>query len=326
MEEGNSKSDLKPVRQLGVRTTGNLKPSVSGRSSPRNSPLYRRVHSSRTRRENKANSVKWLFWRSNLVVLWLMLVIFWAYIGFHVQSKWAHGDHGKEEHIGYQSKAGSSGKLAGNSIALNQDFVTEKGKNSTSIKIGDTQIKKANEIPTKVKTTKKRSRRSERRLRRASAKLKGMALNNRTGEIEEGMIPRRNTSYGLIVGPFGKTENNILGWNGEKMWGTCDRKNEFAHIVRSQSFVLVLHELSMTGAPLSMMELASEILSCGGTVFAVVLSRKGGLLTELDRRGIKVLGDRGQISFKTAMKADVIIAGSAVCSSWIGQELSNYDL
>ncbi|XP_074570957.1 uncharacterized protein LOC141827571 isoform X2 [Curcuma longa] len=324
MEEGNSKSDLKPVRQLGIRTTGNLKPSMSGRFSPRNSPHYRKVHSNRTRRENKASSVKWLFWRSKLVVLWLMLVIFWAYIGFHVQSKWAHGDHGKEELIGYQSKAGSSGKLAGNSITLNQDFVTEKGKNLTSIKIGDTQIKKAKEVPTKVNTTKKRSRRLERRLRRASAKSKGMALENKTGEIEEGMIPRRNTSYGLIVGPFGKAEDNILGWNGEKMWGTCDRKNEFAHIVRSQSFVLVLHELSMTGAPLSMMELASEILSCGGTVFAVVLSRKGGLLTELDRRGIKVVKDRAQISFKTAMKADVIIAGSAVCSSWIGQYLAHF--
>ncbi|KAG6486262.1 uncharacterized protein LOC122008709 [Zingiber officinale] len=346
MEEGNSKSDLKSLRKLGVRTTGNLKPSVSGRFSPRNSPLNGRLHSSRTRRENKATSVKWLFWRSNLVVLWLMLVIFWAYIGFHVQSKWAHGDHRKEELIGYQSKAGSSGKLAGNSITWNQDFVTENGKNltlikigdtqtkkakevptkanTTKIKIGDTQTKKVKEVPTKANTTKKRSRRSERRLQRASAKLKGMALENKTGEIEEGMIPRRNTSYGLIVGPFGKAEDNILGWNGEKMWGTCDRKNEFAHIVRSQSFVLVLHELSMTGAPLSMMELASEILSCGGTVFAVVLSRKGGLLTELDKRGIKVVKDRAQISFKTAMKADVIIAGSAVCSSWIEQYLAHF--
>lgn len=75
----------------------------------------------------------------------------------------------------------------------------------------------------------------------------------------------------------------------------------------------------MTGAPLSMMELATELMSCGATVSAVVLSRKGGLLGELSRRGIKVLPDKAELSYKTAIKADLVIAGSAVCESWIGK-------
>ena len=75
----------------------------------------------------------------------------------------------------------------------------------------------------------------------------------------------------------------------------------------------------MTGAPLSMMELATELLSCGATVSDAVLSKKGGLMPELARRRIKVVEDRGELSFKTSMKADLVIAGSAVCASWIGK-------
>jgi hypothetical protein len=77
----------------------------------------------------------------------------------------------------------------------------------------------------------------------------------------------------------------------------------------------------MTGAPLSMMELATELMSCGANVSAVVLSKKGGLMQELIRRQIKVIDDKFDHSFKAAMKSDLVIAGSAVCSSWIGMIL-----
>ncbi|KAK4361931.1 hypothetical protein RND71_017172 [Anisodus tanguticus] len=75
----------------------------------------------------------------------------------------------------------------------------------------------------------------------------------------------------------------------------------------------------MTGAPLAMLELATELLSCGATVYVVPLSKRGGLMSELSRRKMKVLEDKSDLSFKTAMKADLIIAGSAVCASWIEQ-------
>ncbi|KAH7866459.1 hypothetical protein Vadar_020653 [Vaccinium darrowii] len=125
---------------------------------------------------------------------------------------------------------------------------------------------------------------------------------------------RNSTTYGLIVGPFGATEDRILE---KRPTGSCDRNGEFARIVRSRKFVLVFHELTMTGAPLSMMELATELLSCEATVSVVVLKRKGGLMPELLRRKINVVADKSIGSFKTAVEADLVIAGSAVCASWI---------
>ncbi|CAA2965666.1 glycosyl transferase family 1 family [Olea europaea subsp. europaea] len=109
-----------------------------------------------------------------------------------------------------------------------------------------------------------------------------------------------------------------MEWSPEKRSGTCDRKGAFVHLVGSRKFVLIFHELSMTGTPLAMMELATEFLSCGATISVIVLNKKGGLMPELARRKIKVLEDKTDLSFKTAMKADLIIVGSAVCSSWIG--------
>lgn len=168
-----------------------------------------------------------------------------------------------------------------------------------------------NSLVKRVTTPRKKGKRPSRRLRQ-TAKAKG-----KPQPLAMDGIPMRNTSYGLIVGPFGGTEESVLGWSAEKRKGTCDRGSEFARLAWSRSFVLVIHELSMTGAPLSMMELGTEILSCGGGVTAVVLSRKGGLMGELERRGIRVLQDKAESSYKAAMKADLVIAGSAVCSSWI---------
>ncbi|KAF5739132.1 hypothetical protein HS088_TW12G00332 [Tripterygium wilfordii] len=142
-------------------------------------------------------------------------------------------------------------------------------------------------------------------------------VGSENAEVEELDIPKSDTAYGLLVGPFGSTEDMILEWSPVKRSGTCDRKGAFAHLVWLRKFVLIFHELSMIGAPLSMVDLATELLSCGATASAVVLSKKGGLMTELSRRRIKVLEDKADLSFKTAMKADLVIAGSAVCASWI---------
>ncbi|KAJ0961503.1 hypothetical protein J5N97_002007 [Dioscorea zingiberensis] len=184
------------MRQSSGRALGPLKTTLSGRSNTRNSPSFRRLGSSRTpRRDSKASFGKFQWVRNNKVVLWLMLITLWAYIGFAVQSKWAHNDHSKAEFIGYESKTSISENEDGK---VTQDFVHSNGTASS-------------------------------------------------------------------------TEKRVL----------------------------------------------VEILSCGGTVSVVALSKKGGLMAELDRRGIKVLKDKGELSFKTAMKADLVIAGSAVCSSWI---------
>lgn len=326
MEESGSRGGLLGfvARQSSVRASGSAKHALYGRSTSRNSPSFRRLNSSRTPRRELWGTFQWI--RKN-VVFWLILITLWAYIGFHVQSKWAHNDHGKAEFVGYKSEPGSVKKREDamkttQSLQTNttESLVVGAKKDSNSTKFGVSLVRKGWQVSSRQNAPRKNRKRPERRLRRV-VKSKTMAAENRTGEVDEAMIPRRNTSYGLIVGPFSRTEDSVLGWSADKRKATCDRKGEFARIVWSRSFVLVFHELSMTGAPLSMMELATELLSCGGTVSAVVLNRKGGLLGELDRRGIKVLKDKANLSYKTAMKADLVIAGSAICSSWIEQYL-----
>ncbi|XP_008793434.1 uncharacterized protein LOC103709725 [Phoenix dactylifera] len=339
MEEGGNKGDLhaKLVRQLSVRASGSPKSSLSGRSSSRNSPSFRRLSSSRTpRRESKSTSGKFPWIRGNRLVLFLILITLWAYIGFYVQSGWAHNDERKAEFVGYKSESGSPKQEkdaritalsleANTTTSLSKEQVVVEGKKELDLnKFGVSLTKKGRQVSSHQSAPKKTRRRSGRKSRKNALKPKVVKVENRTGEMEDGMIPKRNTSYGLIVGPFGKTEDRVLGWSADKRKGTCDRKAEFARIVWSRSFVLIFHELSMTGAPLSMMELATELLSCGGTVSAVVLSKKGGLLAELDRRGVKVLKDRAELSFKAAMKADLVIAGSAVCSTWIEQYAARF--
>lgn len=325
MEDIGSKGDLHGFRLASNRTPLTLKTSLSGKSSPKNSPTFRRLGSSRTPRGLRAGPGRFLWIRNNRVVFWLILITLWAYIGFHMQSQWAHGDHNKTEFVGYKRERGSGNVKEGvingsnSTTALDKERFLVEGKKGLGSNLGVSLVKKARQVATHLNSPRKKGRRSRRAL-----KPKEAVEENQTEEIEELMIPKKNNSYGLIVGPFGTTEDSILGWSPEKRRGTCNRKGDFARLVWSRRFMLVFHELSMTGAPLSMLELATEILSCGGSVSAVILSRKGGLMGELNKRGIKVLQDREKPSFKAAMKMDLIIAGSAVCSSWIGEYLINF--
>ncbi|OWM78208.1 hypothetical protein CDL15_Pgr015027 [Punica granatum] len=170
------------------------------------------------------------------------------------------------------------------------------------------------------------------RNQRSSRRSHGKALSKRkvipesqnfTLGMPEKEILDKNSTFGWFVGPFGSMEDKILSMDPKRRLGTCDRDGDFARLIRSRRFLLILHELSMTGAPLSMMELATELLNCGADVSAVVLNKKGGLMAELARRGIKVLNDRSKFSFIYAMDCDLVIAGSAACAKWI-EQYTNY--
>ncbi|BBM97447.1 hypothetical protein MPTK1_1g05790 [Marchantia polymorpha subsp. ruderalis] len=136
--------------------------------------------------------------------------------------------------------------------------------------------------------------------------------------------PSVNYSIGTLVGPFEKLEASVLGAEDERKqgWG-CQADSLFAKLVNGRSFVIVLHELSVTGAPLSMLELGTKMRSCGGRVSAVVLNKQGGLLSELVERGIRILQDKAHHSWTSAAKADLVVVGSAACASWIGQYLKS---
>lgn len=338
MEEGKSRGDLhvNVLKQTPLRQGGSFKSTtLSGRSTPRNSPTHRLLHSSRTpRREGRGSGgIQWF--RSNRLIYWLLLITLWTYLGFYVQSRWAHGDN-KDEFLGFGGKS-SNGLLDAEQhtrrdlLANDSLVVVTNGTNKIQVrnakKIDVVLAKKGNGVSSNRRVTpKKKSKRGGRRSRaKAHDKQKAtVVVESDDVEVAEPDVPKNNASYGLLVGPFGPIEDRILEWSPEKRSGTCDRKGAFARLVWSRKFVLIFHELSMTGAPLSMLELATEFLSCGATVSAVVLSKKGGLMPELARRRIKVLEDRADLSFKTAMKADLVIAGSAVCTSWIDQYIARF--
>ncbi|KAH6756602.1 UDP-Glycosyltransferase superfamily protein [Perilla frutescens var. hirtella] len=312
---------------------GGLKSPSSGKSTPRGSPSFRRLNSGRTPRREGRGTFAYCF-RSNRIVLWLLLITLWAYAGFYFQSRWAHGDN-KEDLFsggyGGESNGGNSAAQRGNrrDLIATGDSGALKFKNersNSSFENVDVVLAKSGSGNSlnKSKASKKRSKKSGRSSRRKSSnKLKFVTHDVESeDDVQTEEIPKKNTTYGFLVGPFGTVEDSILEWSPEKRSGTCDRKGAFARLVWSRKFVLIFHELTMTGAPLAMLELATEFLSCGATISVIVLNKKGTLMPELTRRKIKVLEDKTDLSFKTAMRANLIIAGSAVCSSWIEQYLS----
>ncbi|XP_021912550.1 uncharacterized protein LOC110826247 isoform X1 [Carica papaya] len=336
MEERLGKGDLQVnvVRQSSLRQ-GSFKSTFSGRSTPRNSPSFRKVHSSRTpRREARSSGGFEQWFRSNRLIYWLLLITLWAYLGFYVQSRWAHGNN-KERILSFggnpRNEISNPEENKRQDLIANSSLVVVKNGTSTDQVAGGERInvvlaKKGNGLSHSSKTPKKRTKRAKRNSRsRMHVKQKEtVEVEGKDVDGQEQDIPKKNTTYGLLVGPFASIEDRILEWSPEKRSGTCDRKGDFARLVWSRKFVLIFHELSMTGAPISMMELTTELLSCGATVSAVVLSKKGGLMQELARRRIKVVEDRADLSFKTAMKADLVIAGSAVCASWIDQYIAHF--
>ncbi|CAN6456349.1 unnamed protein product [Victoria cruziana] len=353
MEETDVKGDSQSngAKSAALKTNSSFRATSLGRLASKNAASFRRSRSIRTsRREPKFHSspLRWI--RSKRLFPWLIVIGVWSYIGFHIQSKWAHQEIEKE-FLGYDSKPFAEHQIDGNinrTVPKEVDNTMLQNSSFTSTSLSDAladdvgSSRRPNRITVSTSSTKKPT--SRRRLSRKKIKKSPPSQNhqeNRNGSMSETSkldeeaeasngsttpdeIIKGNTSYGHIVGPFGETEDSILEWSPEKRTGTCDRKSMFAQTVWARSFVLIIHELSMTSAPMSMLQLASELLSCGGTVSAVVLSKKGELMGELSRRGIKLLKDKTDLSYKAASKADLVIAGSAVCASWIEQYLFHY--
>ncbi|KAL6144747.1 hypothetical protein ACLB2K_055437 [Fragaria x ananassa] len=324
MEE-ETKGDYKASRGI-----GSFKSTLSGRSSPRSSPSFKRLHSSRTPRREARSSGGVQWFRSNRLLFWLLLITLWAYLGFYFQSSWAHSNN-KVNFLGVGNEASNDKSDAEQNqrrdlLDSPVKLKNETGQNQPEAgKTIDVVLAKNDDgvASRRSLSSKKKSKKAARGKSHGKPK-KTVAIEIHEIEEQEPDIPKTNASYGMLVGPFGSTEDRILEWNPKTQTGTCDRKGDFSRLVWSRRFLLIFHELSMTGAPLSMMELATELLSCGATVSAIVLSKKGGLMPELTRRRIKVLEDKADHSFKTAMKQDLVIAGSAVCASWIDQYIDKF--
>lgn len=319
MEQTNGREEdlhVNVIKLSSIRVPTTLQPTSSGKSStPKGSPRTYSPSSRKLRVPRKEKSSWWKLqcsWVNDRSVYLFILIMLWMYIMLQVQIKWSRSGYNMVD----KSDVGSVQKMFGVSRIVdvfNPTILDSKECVGNLVNYGMLGSSQQN-----GKRLKHVIAESESNSNSESEWKEGS--DRRTGVLVEEGVPRINTSYGFLIGPFEKIEDSILGWTPDRRKRICDKNGEFGQMVSSKSFVLIFHELSLTGAPLSMMELATEILSCGGTVSVVALNMKGGLLRELDRRGIKVLADKGKDSFRVARKADLIIAGSSVCSTWIGMQ------
>eukprot|EP00271_Cylindrocystis_brebissonii_P013920 TRINITY_DN3451_c0_g1_i4.p1 TRINITY_DN3451_c0_g1~~TRINITY_DN3451_c0_g1_i4.p1 ORF type:complete len:1726 (-),score=342.17 TRINITY_DN3451_c0_g1_i4:222-5399(-) len=162
--------------------------------------------------------------------------------------------------------------------------------------------------------------------------LSGIAKSSEKATSADALVAQ----VGRWVGPFDDMEEQawtelaqkgfkrspVSGQSSEV--GQCRKEAAFSHWLRGLRIVVVMHEGSLTGAPLAVAELAGELIGCGASVLAVVLNRKGPLVEGMAKRGIKVAKGKGGKTWKLASMADFVVAGSAASVPWVEPYLAKY--
>ncbi|KAF2290770.1 hypothetical protein GH714_015379 [Hevea brasiliensis] len=94
--------------------------------------------------------------------------------------------------------------------------------------------------------------------------------------------------------------------------------------MKSKRVLLVSHELSLSGGPLLLMELAFLLRGVGSEVFWVTIqkpSETDEVIYNLEQkmlvRGVQVLSAKGQEAIGTALKADMVVLNTAVAGKWL---------
>ncbi|WOL06453.1 hypothetical protein Cni_G15187 [Canna indica] len=101
------------------------------------------------------------------------------------------------------------------------------------------------------------------------------------------------------------------------------RKNPLG-FMRAKLVLLVSHELSLSGGPLLLMELAFLLRTAGSQVVWITYPKyeeKNEVTYSLEHkmlnRGVQVYSAKGQETIDTAIKADLIILNTAVAGKWL---------
>lgn len=289
----------------------------TGSSSLRTSLFSRNATSFKNRKGGRALGSLISRWQSSCefsrrFLPWVTLILIWFFIGFRLHITWSEGE--------LQGLSGSrngsdygSGRFP-NAVANKK--LRLKGWLSEWIPehIGEDS---ANGDPWIVTSHAEEDMRAE-----AEENPRNSLTDDDMDAIVEhvadsgSLIGKSDRSFGRVLGPFDDLERRVLG--SSRKGRACSSQGRFPDFVRKKNFVVVFHELSMTGAPLAMLELASKIVSCGGKVSAVILNKRGGLYKELVQRGVMIVRDKYTYSWKAAARADLVVAGSAACNAWLG--------
>ncbi|XP_071725360.1 uncharacterized protein [Rutidosis leptorrhynchoides] len=94
--------------------------------------------------------------------------------------------------------------------------------------------------------------------------------------------------------------------------------------MKSKLVLLVSHELSLSGGPLLLMELAFLLRTVGAEVCWITIQRTSdtdevvySLERKMHDRGVQVFSSRGQEAIDTALKADLVVLNTAVAGKWL---------
>lgn len=94
--------------------------------------------------------------------------------------------------------------------------------------------------------------------------------------------------------------------------------------MKSKLVVLVSHELSLSGGPLLLMELAFLLRGVGAEVIWITNQKPSevdNIIYSLERkmldRGVQVISAWGQEALKAALKADLVVLNTAVAGKWL---------
>ncbi|ESW08627.1 hypothetical protein PHAVU_009G060600 [Phaseolus vulgaris] len=96
------------------------------------------------------------------------------------------------------------------------------------------------------------------------------------------------------------------------------------NFMKSKLVLMVSHELSLSGGPLLMMELAFLLRGVGSDVVWITNQKPAepdqviySLESKLLDRGVQVLPAKGEKAIDTALKADMVILNTAVAGKWL---------
>ncbi|OMO84486.1 Glycosyl transferase, family 1 [Corchorus olitorius] len=94
--------------------------------------------------------------------------------------------------------------------------------------------------------------------------------------------------------------------------------------MKSKVVLLVSHELSLSGGPLLLMELAFLLRGVGAEVFWITITKPSetdeviySLEHKMLDRGVQVLPAKGKEAIDTALKADLVVLNTAVAGKWL---------
>ncbi|RZC44657.1 hypothetical protein C5167_037611 [Papaver somniferum] len=101
--------------------------------------------------------------------------------------------------------------------------------------------------------------------------------------------------------------------------------------MNSKFVLLVSHELSLSGGPLLLMELAFLLRSAGAKVVWItnrIQTEEDDVVHSLEHkmldRGVQVLPANGREAVETAIKADLVVLNTAVAGKWLDAELKEH--